>query len=235
MINFKSTFLLAFSLFLMGAPGFSQQTMRSISVTGKGEFNLSPNEIIIKIDYEEYFLNGSETAENKVVIEDIEKQVVKAVLAAGIKQEEISMGGVQVVRPYNKGVYQKRRLNKNLFVCVRNTTEYVDLIRSIETAELFDRGVVGFSISEYAHSEKESFLLQSREKAYQNAREKAELILSNSGNKLGQVVSIKEINNGGRVTFNPNTYEAVSSPTSTVSGFKNIVIAYELEVVFEIL
>ncbi len=210
---------------------FAQNT---IKVTGHSEYNLSPNEIIIRIAYQEYFTDKEESSESKVAIEDIEKKVLKTINKLKLDEDKITMGGVEIVRPYENRTYLKRRLKKSLIICIENTKQYVDLIRHLESNDLFDQMVVDFNITEYRHTEREDYLNKSREKAFENARQKAELILKNSGRKLGKVLNIAEINNRSGINERANFYQTEQTQT-VVSGFQPIVVTYNLEVIFEII
>ena len=153
---------------------------------------------------------------------------------AGVKSADVTMGGVYIVRPYKNGTYQKRRLNKSLYVCVKNTEEYICVTRHLEKENLFDDIITEFSIAEFKHTEKEAYLTKSRSLAYENAKEKALLILSTSGKSLGGVIKINEMGQ-----YNPSNarslYAVESDAAISVSGFKPIVVSYKLEITFEIL
>ncbi|MEW7290628.1 SIMPL domain-containing protein [Aquimarina sp. 2304DJ70-9] len=210
----------------------SQIQDRTITVTGSSTVNLSPNEIILKISFQEYFLDKEEKPESKVVLEVLEEKVRKAIGKSGINKEKITLGSVQIVQPYKNGVYQKRRLNKSLFVCVENTQQHINLARTLEEDNLFDETITDFSVIELRHTEKESYLTKSRSLAYGEALKKAKLILSQSGQQLGKVIRIKELNNN-RASNASGSFYSVES-TAGNSGFSPIVISYNLEVTFEI-
>lgn len=206
---------------------------RTIKVSGSAEYNLSPNEIIIQLAFQEYFSNENETTESKVTIEKIEEKVVSSILKSGVKKTKITDGGVQIVRPYKGNVELKRRLNKTIFVCVDNVEQYVKLTRTLEDDKLFDKIVTVFQISEFKHTEKDVYLTKSRSAAYQNAVEKAKLILSQSGQKLGKVLQVTEVNFSSSSDKGGSFYSFDNNSTS-VSGFRPIIISYTLEVQFEI-
>ena len=47
------------------------QDIRTITIEGEKTYNLSPNEVVIEIQYEEYYIKN-----DKVTIETIEKQYI---------------------------------------------------------------------------------------------------------------------------------------------------------------
>lgn len=213
----------------------AQENKRTITVSGTSEFNLSPNEIIVKISFQEYFTDEAEKSEHKIKIESLEKKVLDAIQKTGLKKDKITSGSVQVIRPYKHGIYYKPRLNKSLFVCVNNTQQYVDLTRMLETDGLFEKAITTFSITQYRHTEKEAYLTKSRNLAYNDAINKAKLILSNSNNQVGQVIRVTEVNKSVSTSSTGSFYTTENATTSSSSGFRPIVISYDLEVVFEIL
>ncbi len=208
----------------------AQNPERTITVSGSYEYNLSPNEIIVNISFQEYFLDEIEKSENKITIETLEQNLTESIQKSGVKREKITTGAVQLVRPYINGVYLKHRLRKSLLVCIGDTEEFSKLTRTLEADGLFDLVISEFSIIEYRHTDKDSYLKESRSLAYKNAFEKAQSILSQSGGQLGKVIKIEE------TSKYPNSSGSFYSThnSSGASGFKPIIIAYDLMVTFEI-
>lgn len=220
-------------IFLFAGLQFVQaQSTPSITVTGEASFNLSPDEIIILISYEEYFTDANEALSSKVLIEDIEQKVLTSLKAAKIKDDKIAMGAATLVRPRVHQKYLRRRINKSLSVCISNTEEYLLLIRQFEQDGLFDREVTSFRLSEYRHTERERYEKECQQKALVNARAKAQRIASQSGRKLGKVMSVTEKDLSSSA-WDASTYEVTSSSSGT-SGFKGIPVSYALTVVFEL-
>jgi len=224
-----STFFLVLFQLIAYAQSNTDSNQRTIIVSGKASFNLSPDEIILDINYQEYF-KGEEKSENKVLIETIEKEVLGSLKATGISSNKITMGAAFMVRPNKDGkVYLKRRLNKSLTVCISNTEDYIKLIRQLEKDQLFDKVITTFRINSYRHTEQEAYKKKCKAAAFENAKENANLILGNSNNKLGKVLTIIESNSR---KSNTNTYDFDNS--SSNSGFKAIEVNYSLTVKFEI-
>ena len=212
----------------------AQELRNTIMVTGAHVHNLSPNEIIINLNYQEYYTSPQESRESKVRIDAIEKLVLQSVSSAGIKSDKITMGAANFIQPNRNNGFKKGRIDKSLYVCVSNTDEYIRLIEQLEDDGLFDKIITRFTISNYNHTEKSTYLMESRALAYKDAKDKAELILAESNKKCGEVLTIKEINansNNGSGSF----YAVDNSADETTSGFQPINISYRLEVVFEIM
>jgi len=217
----------------------AQPESRTIQVTGTATVNVSPNEIILEIRYQEYF-EGEEAEENRITIDQIEAQVLKALGKAEVEDDKITLGGISVVRPsfyqHNERIFLKRRLSKTLVVCVATTDELLNVVRQLEAAKLMDEVITDFEIVETKNTEIEDFKKQVKVDAFKDAREKAELILSTSTQKPGAVLSIKELPKTGSPSMMgvPSTYGVVETPAAAISGFKPIQVTYRVEVMFEI-
>ena len=230
----KSISLIAI-LALAISPIWAQQ-QSTITVRGSYEINLSPDEIIVGIDYQEYFLNENEENEQKIKIEEIEERVLKAIKSTGLPDKKITIGGARIVRPYDRGKYRKRRIKKSLQVCVTTSDEFLTLTRAVESAGLFENEVVGFDIDQFRNTERAKFETECRSKAFDDAKAKAELILSTSGQTVGKAITVREINpsSSSVEVFDASTYEVVTVDDGPASGFAPLVVSCKVEVVFEL-
>ena len=210
---------------------FSQE-IRTITVEGSKTYNLSPNEVVIEIQYEEYYIEN-----DKVTIELIEKQILDVLNSEKIKSDKITFGSISVIRPYNYSIkkYEKPRLKKSLYVCLSNSEQYSSLTRSLEKNNLFDTVIKTFGISELRHTEKLTYLEKSRNQAFLDAKSKADLILKNTSGKTGKIIKIQEKSNNYQSSSNKDFYSTDNTTQSESSGFKPIVVSYTLIVTFEIL
>jgi uncharacterized protein YggE len=225
----NSLYLIVALLVLTVNPAFSQKT-RTIKVEGSKSYNLSPNEIVVKIDYEEYY-----KGDKKIKIESLEKKILDVLIAENIKNEKITYGSISILRPYNYEAkkYEKTRLQKSIYVCIKTSEEYANLTKSFEANNLFEKVIKGFGISELRHTDKLKYDEKSRVEAFLNAKRKADLILSTSAEKTGMIINIVE--KSSRSNSAPNSFYGVDNFTgSKVSGFKPIVVSYSIVVTFEI-
>lgn len=225
--------LLTCLLFLFALNVYAQSPP-SITVTGESTYNLSPNEIIINISYQEYFTDPDEALSSKVAIETIEPKVLASVKKAGVPDDKVTMGEARLVRPRERQEYGRRRINKSISVCVSDTEAYLRLIRQFEKDKLFDLEVTDFNLSDYRHTEREQFEQKCQGEAFAAARAKAERIAARSDRKVGKVYRVMEQSNQGQSGFSGSTYELVAAPGGE-SGFGGIIVRYRVEVVFELL
>jgi hypothetical protein len=106
----------------------------------------------------------------------------------------------------------------------------------LESENLFDKIITGFLISEYRHTKKQQYLDKARSEAYEAAYKKAKLILSRSGQKVGELMTVKEVNTNSRSVQNGSFYTMKTNEVKLKnSGFKSIVIPKAIVVAFEIL
>ena len=210
---------------------FSQDT-KTITVEGSKTYNLSPNEVVIQVQYEEYFIENE-----KVTIESIEEQILDVLNSEKIESDKITFGAISLIRPYdyNTKVYGKPRLQKSLFVCISTSEEFASLTRALEKEKLFDTIIKTYGVSEFRHTEKRAYLEKSRDQAFLDARSKADLILSNSSQKTGKIIKIQEKAPKSNASHYESAYGVDNFQKSENSGFKPIVISYSIVVVFEIL
>jgi|TARA_B110000967_G_scaffold182226_1_gene199992 uncharacterized protein YggE len=208
------------------------QDIRTITIEGEKTYNLSPNEVVIEIQYEEYYIKN-----DKVTIETIEKQILQILKLEKIKSNKITFGSISVIRPYDykTKIYDKPRLKKSIYICFSNSEQYASLTRSLEKENLFDNIIKNFGISELRHTEKLIYLKKSRNQAFLDAKSKADLILDNSSQRTGKIIKIEEKNYNYQSSANQGFYATDNTKQSKSSGFKPIVISYAIVVTFEIL
>ena len=100
---------------------------------------------------------------------------------------------------------------------------------------LFDTVIKKYNISEFRHTEKRTYLEKSRNQALLDAKSKADLILNNSSQKTGKIISIKENTHNSQKSSNRSFYGTDNAKKSENSSFKPIIVSYSIIVVFEIL
>ncbi|PHI20124.1 hypothetical protein CEQ90_09220 [Lewinellaceae bacterium SD302] len=222
-------------LFLLALSAVQAQAIQppSITVTGEAAYNLSPDEIIVRISYEEYFATPEEDPASKVPIEEIEKLVIASIKDAGVPDDKITMGEARLIRPRVGQRFLRRRINKSLLVCVSNTEEYLRLIRQLESDGVFEQEVTSFDLTEYRHTERQVYEEKCELEALVNARAKAERIASKSGRKIGRVMQVRELDGKPGNPWDASAYQLTTS-SQGASGFQGIPVSYTIEVVFEL-
>lgn len=229
----KSIVLLMF--FLVSIPTIAQNELnnRYIEVKGNAEIEIEPDEILLSITIEEYWKEEFEKKKdfedykNKVLLAEIEDQLIKNLRKAGINKEDI------VVQ--NIGNYYRYRGKEFLF-SKRLEVNVTDLSKINKLMQLADaKGIKSMTISELKHSRMDEFKKEVKIKALQDAREKAKYLLESIDEELGKVQFITEINDGfSRPIMATTMYRATEMAPESIDQVKNITLSYELQARFNI-
>ncbi len=229
--------LVSFAVLLMLAGQTFAQENKTITVSGKSTLQLSPNEIILAITFNEYWTDMNFT--ERILLEDIEKKLINALREAKVKEKNITHSEVTLLREYDRTLrrYHNHHLSKTLSVCVNSAEEIATVIKTLRQRALFGKAISGFRISDLRHTEVEQYKQQVKTEAIQNARANGKLIVEALGKKLGDVLTIKEVkavNNWRNNDNGTSFYSTANASRSSESGISPITITYELEAVFEI-
>ena len=183
--------LVSFVVLLMLAGQTFAQENKTITVSGKSTLQLSPNEIIVAITFNEYWTDKDLT--QKVLIADIEKTLLGALRLAKVKEKNITHSAVTLLRDYdrNQRRYYNHHLSKTLSVCVYSADDIAIVIDALQNKGLLGKAISGFRISDLRHTEVEQYEQQVKTEAIRNARADGKLIVETLGKKLGNVLTIK--------------------------------------------
>ena len=224
-------------LLMLAGQTFAQEN-KNITVSGKSTLQLSPNEIILAITFNEYWTDKNFT--ERILLADIEKKLMDALRSAKVKEKNITHSAVTLLRDYDRNLrrYHNHHLSKTLSVCVYSAEEIAAVIEALRQKALLGKAISGFRISDLRHTEVDEYKQQVKTEAIQNARADGKLIVGALGKKLGDILTIKEVksfnnwrnNNDNGTSF----YSTANASNSAGSGVSPIIITYELEAVFEI-
>lgn len=221
------------SLFSLSA--FSQQMMhmpKKIEVNGSAETEVTPDIIYIGMSLKEYFKDSGN--KKKVEIEDLERQLQSAVLKAGIPQENLMINNIA---SYNNWWEKKKTpdflARKQYRIKVTDLTKFNEIMSAVDP-----KGIENSNIESYDYSKIESLKKELKIKALQNAKEKAEYLISSIGGTLGGPLEIQEINIEAQpeiMNFAKTVLRAASSEDGMPEiDFKKIKLNYQMRAVFEI-
>lgn len=221
------------SLFSLSA--FSQQMMhmpKKIEVNGSAETEVTPDIIYIGMSLKEYFKDSGNR--KKVEIEDLERQLQSAVLKAGIPQENLMINNIS---SYNNWWEKKKTpdflARKQYRIKVTDLTKFNEIMSAVDP-----KGIENSNIESYDYSKIESLKKELKIKALQNAKEKAEYLISSIGGTLGGPLEIQEINIEAQpeiMNFAKTVLRAASSEDGMPEiDFKKIKLNYQMRAVFEI-
>lgn len=213
---------------------------KTISVAGLAEMEVVPDEIYVQVQLREYDKKGG----SKVDIETIKNDFLKAVLATGINENDISVQGYQGWDGnywwYKKNKKKDPNLKASITYLIKlSTTKKMDEL----VQKLDDDATQSFFIARVSHSKIQEFKKQLKVQAVKAAKEKAVYLAEAINEKIGEAVTINEPNE-----INPYPYPmyanramkataemdmaAVSNEQMPDINFKKMKLQFEVNVVF---
>jgi uncharacterized protein YggE len=203
---------------------------RKIEVSGTAEQEVTPDIINVSISLQEY-LNGK----TKVTIDQLENQLEGAVKDAGIAKEDFTVNNVSAWNnTYNKKKTPDFLASKQYMIKFRDLNKYNQIINKIDP-----KGIQSTNIESYDYSKINDLKRDLKIKALLAAKEKATYLLSSINEKVGDAISITEVDNG--VTYNsprPVMFKSLvanaNAPAESDIDFKAIKLSFQVNAVFEI-
>lgn len=223
------------SVFSLSAFSQNIDTRRKIEVNGSAEAEVTPDIIYIGMSLKEYFRDSNN--KKKVEIEDLERQLQSAVLKAGIPQENFTINNISSYNNWWEKKTPDFLARKQYQIKVTDLTKFNEIMSAINP-----KGIEYSNIESYDYSKKESLKKELKIKALQEAKAKAEYLITSIGGTLGGALDIQEINNEyyPQPMYKTNMVllrgDAVSSAESAMPDidFKKIKLNYQMRAVFEI-
>ncbi|RIJ42031.1 SIMPL domain-containing protein [Pontibacter oryzae] len=236
----KKTNLLLFLVMLLATAAFSAQAQQAqlpplVNVSGIGEVKVQPNEVLVNLGVEtrEKTLDAARKETDKkaaAIINYLKKQ--------GIDAKDIQTSYVTLQPIYNSGEYG--RTSPDFYQAQKNMTVRIKKIEKFDAtlSGLYEIGANHVNGVQFQVSDVEKYKTEARKKAVANAREKANLLTSELGAKLGRVYAISESggNGGPRPMYKMAMMESASydsSGGSSIAGGE-IVITANVDVSFVI-
>ncbi len=208
-------------------------TRRRIEVVGSAEAEVTPDIIYVNISLKEYLIGNTK---KKVAIGDLERQLQTAVLNAGIPKENFMINNIS---SYNWDWTDKKNTDflakKQYKIKLTDLTKVNQLINAVDP-----KGVEYSGIESYDYSKIDALKKELKVKALQNAKDKATYLVESIGEKLGNSIEIKEINDEyypaprfRSMAVNLMSSEAAAAPLPDID-FKKIKLKYQMNTVFEV-
>ncbi|HNP19692.1 MAG TPA: SIMPL domain-containing protein [Fulvivirga sp.] len=211
----------------VGQPNTTESKKR-IEVKGTAEMEVVPDEIYLKIALKEY-KNGSKI----VNLNTLEAGLVKAVSQIGLPKENLTVDNIY---GYNWDWRKKKSddflATKSFKLKLTNVKMMNDLIEKLDA-----EGVNSMNIGEVSHSKIEEYKMELKIKALQNAKDKANALLTSIGEQMGGAIEIQEIdygNNNYQYARNTMSLKAESDGYQSDLEYKTITLNAEVRAVFEI-
>ena len=236
MINNLKTIAAAALISTLSMTAFSQNidTRKKIEVNGTAEAEVTPDILYIGMSLKEYFRDAAN--KKKVEIEELERQLQSAVLAAGIPQENFTINNISSYTSW----WEKKRspeflARKQYRIKVTDLSKFNQIMSAVDP-----KGIEYSNIESYDYSKIESLKKDLKIKALQAAKDKATYLITSIGGSLGSPLDIQEINNEYypqpiyRANAMMKTEGAMDTQAMPDIDFKKIKLTYQMRAVFEI-
>jgi uncharacterized protein YggE len=204
---------------------------RKIEVSGTAEQEVTPDIINVSISLQEY-IDGK----NKDTIDQLENQLEGAVKDAGVTKDDFTINNLSA---YNN-TYQKKKnpdflASKQYLIRLHDLNKYNQIISKIDP-----KGIQSTGIDSYDYSKIDELKNDLKLKALLAAKQKATFLLNGINEKLGDAISITEIDNGSgmpapRVMFRNAVMSTNNVPQDSDIDFKKIKLSFQINAVFEII
>lgn len=212
---------------------------RKIEVTGYSEMEVTPDELYFNITLKEYY-KDEKNQRDKVIISDLEKELVKSIATAGVAKENLT---ITSVGGYHNFVDKKKKpttfLESKQYVLKVDKADKLDGVLS----RIDSRGLQNAYMGRVDHSKKEEFKKQVKINALKDAKDKAGYLLASIDQKLGAPIEIRELDENNyypqpvyRAAMAKASFEAADANVVTDSDieFKKIKLSYRMQAIFEI-
>ena len=231
---------MAFMAVMVGAAAQANDNtikQRTINVSGSAEMEIVPDEIYVQVDLREYNKKGA----GKVDIESIKSRFIKAVVALGIADTNISVQGYSGYDANPWWVKKNKKTNPDMMATISYLVKLGTTKKMDELVEkLDDEATQNFFIAKVSHSRMTEFKKQLKMDAIKAAREKANYLAAALGESVGRPIMINDPNEIG---YNPqprmyaNTMmkaEGAGDMAMPNIDFKKIKYQFEVNVTFEL-
>ena len=197
---------------------------RSIHVNGMGKVSVAPDKADLTLSVEVQ-AKTAEAARNQAAV--TMDALIKAVKDQDVASKDIQTRSVSLYPNYSPDTANKivgYQLSNQVAVCIRDISKASDIIDAAVKVGGNSARVQGIS---FGIENPESALAQAREKAYANAKAKAEQYAKLAGVSLGSPLQISE---GSDIPVTPMPYGEVRMMKASMDGATTPVQAGEQEV-----
>ncbi len=226
----KSVFMLLLVCSL-NLSGQEVPSKRYIAVTGSAEVNVPPDEIKLAVTISEYDkgLKGNK----KQPLTKVEAKFFKILEANHISKEQVTL---QNAGDYWYYWWKSRRdqyRQKSFILTLDNSTDFLSLVRDLDF-----KGVRSLDIHSTTNKELQRLRREVKINAVKAAKEKATYLLESIGEKLGKVISIREVPANNYYWRSQNMMSNVviseAKPQDKIDNVTVIKLRYEIQAQFEI-
>jgi uncharacterized protein YggE len=231
--------LASFCCFELNAQQIVNPFPKTITVNGKAEMEIIPDEIYVQVDLREYEKKGE-----KITIDQIKSDFLKNVRNLGIVDSAITIASYEGFSGYPWWRQRRKAKPADLLATISyqvklNSSYKVDELVNV----LDDDATTNFRVTGTSHTRIKEWTKQLKMQAVQDAREKARYLSEAVNEKLGQAVTITEPNDVSIYYFQRadiNKVDKYAADEIRVSGasreqpidFRKIKLKFEVNVVY---
>ena len=209
----------------------AQNSINKIEVVGQAEIEVVPDSFEYKLNLQEYY----KTENEKVSIEILEKELIKAVEEIGLKKENLTINSVNGNRQYSPDNKPTKFLeSRNYILKIQAINDINNLLPKLDKM-----GLVGTLMSKKTNTKKSEYEKELRKKAVNDAIQKATSIAESVGKKIGNIVLITE-NNFNKISFdfedivsNFNINNVGYGNYKTEIPLEKIKLSYQIKITFQ--
>jgi Uncharacterized conserved protein len=209
---------------------------KTINVSGSAEIEIIPDEMYVTVTLTEYEKKGS----GKIDIEKVKTAFLNSCRSIGLPDSLVTIASYAGATPYS---WLKKKKKDELFATIAYQVKFSNSKKIDElVAKLDDEATQNFQISRVWHSNMQEYRKQLKIQAVKAAKEKAAYLADAIDEKIGEAITISEINDQPVVPFNMH-YNMASNSVSQYrmeagssgndgTDFKKIRLRMEVNAVF---
>jgi uncharacterized protein len=237
MKNLSIILALLFWFGIVKAQETTEKPLKFIEVTGSSEMEIEPDEIRLEIGIEEYWKEEFEKNSDfkdyktKVPISEVENNLFSDLMNIGITKEKVIVKDV--------GNYWRYR-GKDFLIKKQYEIKFTDLSKATQIINSINtKGIDFIRIAELKNKNITEYRKQVKIEALKAAKTKAQYLLESLEKKLGDIISIVEIDDENTHSYwfpqNITSNSVLSGNNDTgTDNYKKIKLRYEIKAKFEI-
>jgi uncharacterized protein YggE len=217
-----------------------EEKERTISVTGSADANLTPDEVTLTIQigeyYTEQFMPGKTEKDYKTLVklDEIEKPIMELLKKNGIADSCIHFNYMNTTWSWYYSEEKKPvRFEKTLGIKFHDFEKAVAMIQQLDT-----KGITYLTLGDFKSSKEQETRKDLKAQALKNAQEKAEFMLDNVDKKLGEIISVEEVDDNSTYTWGQSQTSFLSnssyseSQAAPAASPQDIKMRYEVKASF---
>ncbi|MFI2743466.1 SIMPL domain-containing protein [Zhouia sp. PK063] len=163
----------------------TMQTQPTVSVTGEGKVQITPDQVVINVRAEN---EGQTAAEVKAANDKAVANVLAFLKKMKVDSKDVKTEYLRLNKNYDYNVKEyKYTANQSISILVRNLDQYEQIMEGLVAS-----GINRIEDINFKSSEMDKYEAQARIKAVKDAKEKAEAYANVLGQKVGKAITISE-------------------------------------------